>query len=113
MFHGTKKKEKRVLTEEENKKIEEKLQKIKSIQNALLEKNKNKDLDEKNLDFLLKASVLMTDFSTIWSYRKEIILDIRKKLNDEEFYNFLINEIKQISPIMLKNPKSYVLWYHR
>jgi hypothetical protein len=113
MFHGNKKKEKTVLTEEENQKIEEKLQKIKSIQQAILERKKNNDFDEKNLDFLLKASVLMTDFSTIWGYRKEIIMEIRNKQDDEEFYKFIQKEIKEISPIMLKNPKSYVLWFHR
>jgi hypothetical protein len=113
MFHGNKKKEKKQLTEEELKKIDEKIEKIKMIQSGLLEKRQARDYKEENLGFLLKAAVLLTDFSTIWTYRKEIILHLKSEKSQDDFYKLLVGEIKQISQLMMKNPKSYVLWYHR
>lgn len=111
MFHGNKKKEKTQLSEEEEKKIEEQLFKIKAIQNKILEMRN--DLKENDLDFLLKSAVLMPDFPSLWNLRKMIILHYKDNKTEEEFYSFIKNEIKIISPIMLKNPKSYMLWYHR
>ncbi len=113
MFHSNKKKEKKILTEEEQKKIEEKLEKVKAIQNRIIKMRKNNETDIKNLDFILKAGILMPDFSTMWNYRKELILHQRTVLSDQEFYDFVIKEVENIFKIMMQNPKSYVLWYHR
>jgi hypothetical protein len=113
MFHSNKKKEKQILTDEEQKKIEEKLEKIKAIQNRILKMKFDKETDIKNLDILLKAGILMPDFSTMWSYRKELISFHKSQIPQEEFFKFLMKELENISGIMLKNPKSYVLWHHR
>jgi len=113
MFHSNKKKEKKALSEEEQKKLEEKLDKIKAIQNRILKMRKDKETDIKNLDFILKAGILMPDFSTMWSYRKELIIHQENILAKEDFYNFLLKEVENIFGIMMQNPKSYVLWYHR
>jgi len=116
MFHGNKKKEKKTLTDEELAKVELNLSKLKEIQKSILEMRNNPNdatpLDKK-LDTLLKASMLMPDFSTIWNYRKELIQNIKINKEEGEFYAFLQAEIKGIMPIMMKNTKSYVLWYHR
>ena len=116
MFHGNKKKEKKIPTEEELAKIEIQLSKLKEIQKSILDMRSNPDdptPTEKKLDMLLKASMLMPDFSTLWTYRKELILGVKELKSEIEFYGFLQGEIKAIMPIMMKNAKSYVLWYHR
>lgn len=113
MFHSNKKKEKKTLTEEEQKVLEEKLEKLKAIQNRILKMKKDKETDIKNLDFLLKAGILMPDFATMWSYRKELLYHQKTLLSEEEFYKFIIKEVENIFKIMMANPKSYVLWYHR
>jgi hypothetical protein len=61
----------------------------------------------------LKSAALMPDCPTLWNLRKRIISEIKKGKNEDEFLIFIKNEIKSISPLMLKNPKSYMLWYHR
>jgi hypothetical protein len=61
----------------------------------------------------LKAGLLMPDFATMWSYRKELLLYQKTIIPEEEFYNFIIKEVENIFKIMMANPKSYVLWYHR
>ena len=113
MFHGVKKSEVKELTEEEKAKNEVQLKKLKAIQDQILKiKAKNK-FDEKTMDFLLKSSVLMPDYPTLWSIRKILIEQYIPTVKDEEAMTFLLKEIKSILPIMVKNPKSYLLWYHR
>ena len=65
MFHGVKKSEVKELTEEEKKKNEVQLKKLKAIQDQILKiKAKNK-FDEKTMEFLLKSSILMPDYPTL------------------------------------------------
>ena len=113
MFHGVKRSEVKELTEEEKAKNEVQLKKLKAIQEQILKiKAKNK-FDEKTMDFLLKSSILMPDYPTLWSIRKILIEQYLPTIKDEEAMEFIIKEIKSILPIMMKNPKSYLLWYHR
>ena len=113
MFHGMKKSDIKELTEEEKAKNELQLKKIKAIQNQILKiKAKNK-YDEKSMDFLLKSGALLPDFSTLWTIRKKMIEQHIQELKDDEIVDYLVKEIKAIFPIMMKNPKSYLLWYHR
>jgi geranylgeranyl transferase type-2 subunit alpha len=113
MFHGVKRSEVKELTEEEKKKNELQLKKLKAIQDQILKiKAKNK-YDEKSMEFLLKSSVLMPDYPTLWSIRKILIEQYLPTIKEEEAMTFLLKEIKSILPIMMKNPKSYLLWYHR
>lgn len=113
MFHGNKKKEKKPLTEEETKNIEDKLLKIKLITEGIIKKKEEKDYSDKQLENLLKSSVLMPDFYTLWNYRKDIISHIKSTTESQQFYEFIQKELKSIMPVMMKNPKSYVLWFHR
>jgi geranylgeranyl transferase type-2 subunit alpha len=114
MFHGNKKKENtKISTEEEIKKSEQQLNKIKIIQKEILDRKEKNELDEKNLELLIKVAVIMPDFYTLWNYRKKIILDLENKKSHEDYYKFLKNEINQISYFQKTNPKSYVLWNHR
>jgi geranylgeranyl transferase type-2 subunit alpha len=114
MFHGNKKKEgKKPLTEEELKKIESQLFKIKSIQKDILDKYHSKKYDQENLDYLLKVASLMPDYYSLWNYRKSIILDLQIKKTVEEFIQLVKMEILKISKLQKENPKSYVMWYHR
>ena len=93
--------------------IQLQLKKIKAIHNQILKiKAKNK-YDEKSMDFLLKGGALLPDFSTLWTIRKKMIEQHIQELKDDEIVDYLVKEIKAIFPIMMKNPKSYLLWYHR
>ena len=113
MFHGVKKNEVKELTPEEKAKNEVQLKKLKAIQAEILKiKAKNK-YDQKFMDFLLKSSVLMPDYPTLWSIRKILIEQYLPTITDDKCKEFLAKEIKSILPIMMKNPKSYLLWYHR
>ena len=113
MFHGVKKNEVKELTPEEKAKNEVQLKKLKAIQAEILKiKAKNK-YDQKSMDFLLKSSVLMPDYPTLWSIRKILIEQYLPTITDDQCKEFLAKEIKSILPIMMKNPKSYLLWYHR
>jgi len=113
MFHGVKKSEVKELTEEEKAKNEIQLKKLKAIQDQILKiKAKNK-YEEKTMEFLLKSAVLMPDYPTLWSIRKILIEQYLPTIKDEDAKAFLSKELKSILPIMQKNPKSYLLWFHR
>ena len=113
MFHGIKKSEVKELTEEEKAKNELQLKKLKAIQDQILKIRSKNKYDQKSMDFLLKSSVLMPDYPTLWTIRKIQIEQHLPTLTEDESMDFLQKEIKSIFPIMMKNPKSYLLWYHR
>ena len=113
MFHGIKKSEVKELTEEEKAKNELQLKKLKAIQDQILKIRAKNTYDQKSMDFLLKSSVLMPDYPTLWTIRKILIEQHLPTLKEDEAMEFLLKEIKSIMPIMMKNPKSYLLWYHR
>ena len=113
MFHGVKKSEVKELTEEEKAKNELQLKKLKAIQDQILKIRAKNTYDQKSMDFLLKSSVLMPDYPTLWSIRKILMEQHLPTLTDDEAMEYLLKEIKSILPIMMKNPKSYLLWYHR
>ena len=113
MFHGVKKSEVKELTEEEKAKNELQLKKLKAIQDQILKIRAQNKYDQKSMEFLLKSSVLMPDYPTLWSIRKILMEQYLPTLNDDEAMEYLQKEIKSILPIMMKNPKSYLLWYHR
>jgi len=113
MFHGVKKSEVKELTEEEKAKNEVQLKKLKAIQAEILKIRAKNKFDQKTMDFLLKSSILMPDYPTIWSIRKILIEKYLPTINDDQAMEFLLKEIKSILPIMMKNEKSYLLWYHR
>ena len=112
MFHGIKKSEVKKMTPEGEKK-EEILQKIKVIQEKIIQIKKEKKYEEKTMTFLMKAAKLLSDFPTLWNIRKILIEQFIEKSNEEEIYQFFLKEINNLFPIMKSDPKSYILWYHR
>jgi len=62
MYHGRKKQEKKELTEEEKKALEEKLNKIITINKTLLRKRADKEYDQASLEQTEKFSFLSPDF---------------------------------------------------
>ena len=113
MFHGVKKSEVKPLTEAEIKKNQETLTKIRAIQQKILQIRSNPGYDQKDMDFLLKSCSLMPDFPSIWNIRKEKLEHFISSNPWSQVIDLMKREIKSIFPIMMKNPKSYLLWYHR
>ena len=112
-MHGTKKKEHKPLTEEEQTKLKEKMDKISKIQQAIYKKRQANDLSEDNLSILFEAGVMMNDNPTIWNYRKDILLSLQKSKEPEAFYELLCKDIEQTTRILASSPKSYTIWFHR
>ena len=113
MFHGIKKSDVKELTEEEKAKNELQLKKLKAIQDEILKIREKNKYDQKTMEFLLKSSILMPDYPTIWAVRKILMEQYLPTLTDDEAMDYLLKEIKAILPVMMKNPKTYLLWHHR
>ena len=103
------------LTPEEEKKKEETLKKIEVIQNKILQIKSNPKADKKTLDFLFKSAILMSDYPTLWSLRKILLNKYTEEnlKNKNDQFNLYKKEINDLFLIMKKDPKSYLLWFHR
>jgi len=63
-----------------------------------------------------KFSYLSPDFSTLWNYRREIlvfILEVELKDNIIEQYKMVGKELEFLVKGIIRSPKSYTLWFHR
>lgn len=86
MFHGRKKVERKKLTEKEVEAIEAKLVKIAKNNRTLLEKRANKEYTLETLAQTEKFSFLSPDFTTLWNYRREILVwlfEINEETRDD------------------------------
>ena len=94
MFHGVKKSDVKELTEEEKAKNELQLKKLKAIQDQILKIKAKNTYDQKSMDFLLKSSILMPDYPTLWTIRKILMEKYLPTLKDDEAMEYLQKEIK-------------------
>lgn len=116
--HGKLKEKKSEPSELEKEQLKKKLESITTINKDILKKRNSNDNEEEKyninkLEYLFKASKMMTDSTTIFNYRKEIILYNKKTMTPENYYDLLKQEIQKITALTMSSPKSYVLWNHR
>ena len=114
MFHGRKKVDKVQLTEKELEEVEAKLQKISKNNQILLTKRQNKEYTRETLTQTEKFSFLSPDFSTLWNYRREILVHLFTVELDgkpEEKLKLVEDELKFLVKGIMKSPKSYTLWF--
>ena len=114
MFHGRKRTDKKELSPEELAQIEEKLTKISKNNQILLQKRKDKEYTWETLTQTEKFSFLSPDFSTLWNYRREIIVFLfESELKDDpkKKLELIGNELKFLIKGIMKSPKSYTLWF--
>ncbi|KAI3381485.1 hypothetical protein SNEBB_001984 [Seison nebaliae] len=108
---------------EKRKKEEEKWQKIKKLRNQLFEMRRQCVYSEESLQLTTKFLLNIVEFQTIWNFRKEILLDLSRQLNEifssdeetrkDEQYKLFKLEFDIVSNCLRENPKAYCLWFHR
>lgn len=116
MQHGRKKQPKVVLTEEQKKANAEKIEKLIKINQELLQRRAAKQYTAANLELTEKAGALFDDNYTVWNFRRELMQELVLKQADKplaEKYAFMAGELKLLLKLMMRNPKSFTLWYHR
>ena len=118
MFHGRKKEPQKEISEEEKAAAEAKLAKIMAVNKQMLLKRANKEYDQASLVQTEKFSFLSPDFSTLWNYRREILLHLFKESKDEYAtlegkLGVIKKELEFLFKGIARSPKSYSLWYHR
>jgi len=116
MYHGRKREPKVIPTEEQKKANAELLAKIQKINQTLLQRRVSKQYNEENLELTEKAAALFTDNLTVWNYRREIIMEIifnNPEKTIENKQKFIIAELKLLLKLLMRNQKSFPLWFHR
>ena len=59
---------------------------------------------------------MFTDNLTVWNYRREIIMEIifnNPEKTIENKQKFIIAELKLLLKLLMRNQKSFPLWFHR
>ncbi|CAL1532309.1 unnamed protein product [Lymnaea stagnalis] len=99
--------------EAKRKEREKKLQLYNGAKSKIFEKKINGELDEELL--LLSGEVLAVnpDFYTLWNYRKETFLELKKIKSKEELQKIFQSELHFLETCLKINPKSYGSWHQR
>lgn len=114
MFHGRKKVDKtQEISEAELAEIKKKLEKINRNNQVLLQKRRDKEYTEETLVQTEKFSFLSPDFTTLWNYRREILVYLFDKADLQKKLMMIADELKFLVKGIMKSPKSYTLWFHR
>jgi len=108
--HG---KVKRTISEEEKKKNKETADKVNE---KLIEFFKMRPQSFKMPKAFEYTSVIMQlcpDVTTVFNLRREILEHQLSLLTQKEQYELLLKDLKEVTMVIKKQPKSYATWYHR
>ena len=101
------------ISEAELAEIKKKLEKINRNNQVLLQKRRDKEYTEETLVQTEKFSFLSPDFTTLWNYRREILVYLFDKADLQKKLMMIADELKFLVKGIMKSPKSYTLWFHR
>jgi geranylgeranyl transferase type-2 subunit alpha len=110
-MHG-RKREHKVLTEDEKKIKAEKIAKYNRLKVAVLDRNSKRIYDNIGNTVSAKLAALNPDFYTLFNYRRNLLLhDFQQP--DVDKSKVCTAELRLIEQGLAKNPKSYPAWTHR
>lgn len=81
--------------------------------NKVFEKRANQEYDKEALEITGQILGASPDFYTLWNYRKEILLQFKEKMAEDEFQTCCRGELSFLETCLRVNPKSYGSWEHR
>ncbi|KAK3739774.1 hypothetical protein RRG08_028213 [Elysia crispata] len=99
--------------EAKRKEREKKLQIYNAATSKIFSKKKDGELDEELLHLCGEVLAANPDFYTLWNYRKEVFLELRKSKSPTELQNLFLAELFFLESCLRMNPKSYGTWHHR
>ncbi|CAK1549945.1 unnamed protein product [Leptosia nina] len=106
----------RTSEEEKAKKEKERQEKLKIFKHAMAKiQNKRKlgELDKEQLDVTGQVLSSNPDIYTLWNIRREILIEFRKQLPEEEITKLYDAELSLTEYCLKINPKSYCAWHQR
>ncbi|KAJ3284743.1 hypothetical protein HK104_009799 [Borealophlyctis nickersoniae] len=95
--------------EKEKRKIDE----YRALSDKLSEKRRNREFDDEALGLTTSIVSLNPEFYTAWNFRREILLETFKSLDEDERQKRCLSELKLVEDALRLNPKSYWVWNHR
>ncbi|CAH8506979.1 unnamed protein product [Heterobilharzia americana] len=75
----------------------------------------NGDFSEAQLKQIASLIELSADTTTLWNYRREVLLHLMEKYSEDskELSKLLESELDLTTHCLYNSPKSYAVWYHR
>ncbi|RUS87021.1 hypothetical protein EGW08_005259, partial [Elysia chlorotica] len=99
--------------EAKRKEREKKLKLYHAATSRIFSKKQAGELDEEMLHLCGEVLAANPDFYTLWNYRKEVFLELRKSKSATELQNLFLSELFFLETCLKMNPKSYGTWHHR
>jgi len=100
--------------EKEQKEAEkEKIKQYSALKDKVWEKYQSNILDQGALDMTSQLLGTNSELSTMWNYRRRILLEMETNKTKEEMQLQYKGELKLMEELIPKHHKSYWMWFHR
>ncbi|XP_070574046.1 geranylgeranyl transferase type-2 subunit alpha-like [Ptychodera flava] len=99
--------------EAKRKEREKKLQLFNGATHKAFKKRTNEEYDNEALEITGQLLTANSDFTTMWNYRKEVLLHYKEEKKPEEMEAIFKKELSFLESCLRQNPKSYGVWHHR
>ncbi|XP_064416455.1 geranylgeranyl transferase type-2 subunit alpha [Latimeria chalumnae] len=99
--------------EVKRKEREKKLQLYLTCISTVFKKRQNGELDQEMLELTSQILGVNPDVATLWNYRREVFLELRKEKSEQEIQVSFQSELSFLESCLRVNPKSYGTWHHR
>mmetsp|Transcript_40023 Transcript_40023/g.87344 ORF Transcript_40023/g.87344 Transcript_40023/m.87344 type:complete len:606 (+) Transcript_40023:24-1841(+) len=109
-MHGRRKKDAIELSDEDKQRERDQLLTGLGLFREILEKRRQKVYTMHTHEITMKALQFNPEFSTLWNYRREIILHVGK---GDAGLPMLQGELKLLEKVLHKAAKAYCVWFHR
>ncbi|XP_059922869.1 geranylgeranyl transferase type-2 subunit alpha isoform X1 [Gadus macrocephalus] len=99
--------------EEKRKEREKKLKLYVTARDVCFSQRKEGVLDEEALQLTQQLLSSNPDFSTLWNYRREILMHLETVREEDDVQKIYESELSFVERCLRQNPKSYGSWHHR
>ncbi|CAL8306887.1 unnamed protein product [Lota lota] len=99
--------------EEKRKEREKKLKLYVTARDVCFSKRKEGVFDEEALQLTQQLLSSNPDFSTLWNYRREILMHLETVREEDDVQKIYESELSFVERCLRQNPKSYGSWHHR
>ncbi|KAK6462147.1 geranylgeranyl transferase type II alpha subunit [Scheffersomyces coipomensis] len=60
-----------------------------------------------------KILLINPEFYTMWNYRREVLIELRKSIEVEQYIDMINRDLKLLMDLLKRYPKCYWIWNHR
>ncbi|KAJ2518149.1 Rab geranylgeranyltransferase [Coemansia sp. RSA 2049] len=112
-MHGRRRQAAKEATVDEKEQNRQRVEKYCALNDLVMQNKAQGVYTRETLEATQRLLELNTELHTVWNYRREIFANLPEWQDDEQRQAMLEKELAFLLEIILKNIKSYWMWYHR